>query len=58
MKITNLETFVLWDRSAALKVSTDEGLSGWGEPVVEGRADTTTAAVHEMAELLIGREPD
>jgi len=58
MKITNLETFVLWDRSAALKVSTDEGLSGWGEPVVEGRADTTTAAVHEMAELLIGRDPD
>ncbi|WP_181774378.1 galactonate dehydratase [Amycolatopsis pittospori] len=57
MKITGIETFPVAPRWLFLKVSTDEGISGWGEPVVEGRADTVRAAVHELAELLIGRDP-
>lgn len=40
-----------------LKVSTDEGLYGWGEPVVEGRADTVRAAVQELSPYLIGTDP-
>jgi galactonate dehydratase len=40
-----------------LKVSTDEGVAGWGEPVVEGRAETVRAAVGEMSEYFIGKDP-
>jgi galactonate dehydratase len=57
VKITGIETFPVPPRWLFLKVSTDEGISGWGEPVVEGRADTVRAAVHELADLLIGRDP-
>ncbi|HEY3467643.1 MAG TPA: galactonate dehydratase [Amycolatopsis sp.] len=57
MKITGVETFLVAPRWLFLKVSTDEGVSGWGEPVVEGRAETVRAAVHELSELLIGQDP-
>ncbi|MEU5258274.1 galactonate dehydratase [Amycolatopsis sp. NPDC021455] len=57
MKITGIETFLVAPRWLFLKVSTDEGISGWGEPVVEGRAETVRAAVHELSELLIGQDP-
>jgi galactonate dehydratase len=40
-----------------LKINTDEGLDGWGEAVVEGRARTVEAAVNEIGEQLIGRDP-
>jgi galactonate dehydratase len=40
-----------------LKVETDEGISGWGEPVVEGRAETVAACVAELADYLIGKDP-
>src|SRR5690606_4295130 len=35
----------------------DEGVTGWGEPVVEGRAHTVAAAVEELADYLIGKDP-
>jgi galactonate dehydratase len=57
VKITGIETFLVAPRWLFLKVSTDEGISGWGEPVVEGRAGTVRAAVHELAELIIGQDP-
>ncbi|MCQ4384305.1 D-galactonate dehydratase, partial [Clostridioides difficile] len=57
MKITEIETFAVAPRWQFVKVSTDEGLAGWGEPLVEGRAATTAAAVHELADYLIGRDP-
>ena len=57
MKVTAVETFLVEPRWLFLKVSTDEGVSGWGEPVVEGRAETVRAAVHELAELVIGQDP-
>ena len=57
MKITDIETFLVPPRWLFLKVSTDEGIVGWGEPVVEGRAETVRAAVHEMADLVIGKDP-
>jgi galactonate dehydratase len=58
MKITQLEVFPLPRRSQFLKLSTDEGLFGWGEPTVEGKPATVAAAVREMGEVLIGRDPD
>src|SRR5690606_3442086 len=35
----------------------DTGIEGWGEPVVEGRADTVLAAVQELSEYLTGIDP-
>ena len=57
MKITKLETFVVPPRWLFLKIETDEGIVGWGEPVVEGRAHTVEAAVHELADYLVGKDP-
>jgi galactonate dehydratase len=57
VKITDIETFLVPPRWLFLKISTDEGVVGWGEPVVEGRADTVRAAVHELAELVRGQDP-
>ncbi|HEX4224642.1 MAG TPA: D-galactonate dehydratase, partial [Pseudonocardiaceae bacterium] len=57
MKITDVETFLVAPRWLFLKVSTDEGIVGWGEPVVEGRAETVRAAVHELADLVRGQDP-
>jgi galactonate dehydratase len=51
-----METFKVPPRWLFLKITTDEGLAGWGEPIVEGRADTVRAAVEEMSEYLIGKE--
>lgn len=58
MKITQLELFTVPPRWLFLKISTDEGIAGWGEPVVEGQAATVAAAVTEMADYLIGRDPE
>lgn len=57
MKITGLTTYLVPPRWLFLRIDTDEGLSGWGEPVVEGRAHTVAAAVEELADYLIGKDP-
>lgn len=57
MKITKLECFIVPPRWCFLKIETDEGIVGWGEPVVEGRANTVKEAVNEMADYLIGKDP-
>jgi galactonate dehydratase len=57
MKITKLETFIVPPRWCFLKIETDEGIVGWGEPVVEGRAHTVAAAVEELSDYLIGKDP-
>lgn len=57
MKITRLELFHVKPRWLFLKMHTDEGLVGWGEPVVEGRAQTVATAVRELEAYLIGKDP-
>ncbi|GGE26724.1 galactonate dehydratase [Pullulanibacillus camelliae] len=58
MKITNLVTYLVPPRWLFVKVETDEeGISGWGEPIVEGRAATVEAAVQELKSYLIGKNP-
>ena len=57
MKITNLTLYKVPPRWLFLKIDTDEGISGWGEPVIEGRADTVRTAVEEFRLNLIGRDP-
>jgi galactonate dehydratase len=57
VRIKSMELFKVPPRWLFLKVSTDDGIVGWGEPVVEGRADTVRTAVEEMGEYLIGKDP-
>ena len=57
MKITHVELFKVPPRWLFLKVSTDDGVAGWGEPIVEGRAETVRAAVEELSVYLVGRDP-
>lgn len=56
MKIRTLELFKVPPRWLFLKITTEEGVAGWGEPIVEGRADTVRAAVEEMGEYLRGKD--
>jgi galactonate dehydratase len=57
MRVERLETFLVPPRWLFLRVETDDGVVGWGEPVVEGRAETVRAAVHELGETLVGADP-
>jgi len=57
MKITKLTTYRVAPRWMFLKIETDEGVTGWGEPVIEGRARTVETAVHELSDYLIGQDP-
>lgn len=57
IKITKLETFHVKPRWMFLKISTDEGITGWGEPVVEGRARTVAQAIADLESYLIGEDP-
>jgi galactonate dehydratase len=57
LKITALKTFLVPPRWLFLKVETDEGFAGWGEPVLEGRAETLAALIGELSDFLIGQDP-
>jgi galactonate dehydratase len=57
MKITKLETFLVKPRWLFLKMHTDEGIVGLGEPILEGRALTCQTAVKELEPWLIGEDP-
>ena len=57
MKITKIQTWLVRPRWAFIEISTDAGISGWGEPVLEGRAATVCECIHEMEPYLIGADP-
>ena len=57
MKITDLKMIHIKPRWMFLKIETDEGICGWGEPVVEGRARTVEIAINEFRPILIGADP-
>jgi galactonate dehydratase len=57
MKITAITTFMVPPRWLFVRIDTDAGISGWGEPIVEGRAHTVAAAVEELSDYLIGKDP-
>ncbi len=55
LKIAGLELFKVPPRWLFLKITTEDGLCGWGEPVVEGRAESVRACVEELTHYLVGR---
>jgi galactonate dehydratase len=57
IRITKLETLLVKPRWLFLKVHTDAGIVGLGEPIVEGRARTVATAIEEIAPYLVGKDP-
>jgi len=55
MKIRSIELFKVPPRWLFLKMETESGIVGWGEPIVEGRADSVAACVNEMKGAIIGK---
>jgi galactonate dehydratase len=57
LKITKLETFLVKPRWLFLKIHTNAGITGLGEPILEGRAKTCAEAVKEIEPYLLGKDP-
>jgi galactonate dehydratase len=57
LKITRLETFLVKPRWLFLKMHTNAGIVGLGEPILEGRARTCAEAVKEIEPYLVGKDP-
>ena len=57
MRIASIETFFVRPRWMFLRVETDTGIVGWGEPIVEGRARTVATAIRELEPHLLGSDP-
>lgn len=57
MKIAAIEQFFPMKRVRLVKITTDTGIVGWGETTLEGKPKSVHAAVEELAEYLIGKDP-
>jgi galactonate dehydratase len=57
MRIEKIEQFFPRPRIRLVKVTTDSGLVGWGETTLEGKPRSTAAAVEELADYLVGKDP-
>jgi galactonate dehydratase len=57
MKITSIETIPIQGRAMILKMHTDEGLIGYGEPMNYEHWRVVAQAVRDMAEYLVGKDP-
>lgn len=57
MKIKSYQLFQVPPRWLFLKIETEDGIIGWGEPVIEGKAATVKTAVEELMEYFIGKDP-
>jgi galactonate dehydratase len=60
MKIRKIETFkfwVDWCNWLFVRITTDEGLVGWGEASLHGAVESVEAAIHEYGQHLIGEDP-
>src|SRR5205823_11095607 len=57
IRVTKLETMLVKPRWLFLKIHTNAGIVGLGEPIVEGRALTVQTAVKEIEPYLLGKDP-
>ena len=57
MKIVRVNTYTVRPRWGFVEIITDDGLTGWGEPVLEGHCEAVLACVEEMKPYLIGANP-
>lgn len=56
IKVTKIETFVLKSSWVFVKVSTDAGITGWGE-MLKDDAKACAAGALEVGDYLIGKDP-
>lgn len=56
--ISRVETFLIPPRWLFVRIETEDGLVGWGEPVLEGSAEVVRTAVQQFAEYLVGKPAD
>ena len=57
MKIKKVNTYYVRPRWGFIEIITDDGLSGWGEAVLEGHCSTVFACVDEYKPYLIDKNP-
>jgi len=57
VKIARIDQFFPKPRVRLVKVTTDTGIEGWGETTLEGKPKSVRAAVEELADYLIGKDP-
>ena len=57
MKIKRVSTYYVRPRWGFVEIETDNGITGWGEAVLEGHASAVLACVEEMKDYLIDRNP-
>ena len=57
MKITKLEILKVPPSWVWIKIHTDVGITGLGEPYLENHADSVIAEVHRLEQFLIGEDP-
>ncbi|MBM3263629.1 MAG: galactonate dehydratase [candidate division Zixibacteria bacterium] len=57
MKIVAIEQFFPMPRVRLVKIVTDTEITGWGETTLEGKPQSVHAAVEELAEYLVGKNP-
>ena len=57
MKITDVTVYEVKPRWIFVKLSTDEGVEGWGEMISGTKTETVVAGAREMGKYLIGRDP-
>ena len=57
MKITGFETIPIQGRAMVLKMFTDAGIIGYGEPMNYEHWRVVAQAVDDMAEYLVGKDP-
>ena len=63
VRVTNVKVFgVTWEKDSDrpyifVKLETNEGLVGWGEATLEGKAGAVMACVEDFRDFLIGADP-
>ena len=57
MKIARIEMFAVRPRWQLLRMETDDGVVGWSEAILEGRAATVRTAVEELMRMVLGSDP-
>lgn len=57
MKITDIKVYTVKPRWIFIKISTDEGIEGWGEMISGTKTDTVVAGAYELGKRIIGRNP-
>jgi galactonate dehydratase len=56
MRITNVQTIIVEPRWLFVKISTDEGIVGWGEALGD-KAETIAMAIKELSRYLLAKDP-